>query len=452
MNIYINLEVAVRELDSKLLLAVKAAERGHYVLIGEERSLDRLRRRHNLVPGIYHTKSLTPTKQKKELHARIKADGFVITSIDEEGGLIDASYERFAQQRYSEEMLDFADAVFCWGPQDYNQLIKTFPNHKNLMHMTGSPRADLWRTEGKDYSVLPEDMPDKPYLLVSSNFGLLNNYRNFWDLVRFERNAGFFDRDPGHEKNRYHRAAETMILMYEFIKAIEHLAEEFPDNCIVVRPHPVERLESWEAMIDPRFDNIKITRSGAITPWVHNAIAVLHNGCTTAMEATISGVPVLTYKPIDQKYSREIPNSVGLSVSTRTQLAKALRELSTNRFSTKYRPSSSDKELVEERVCLKDGIFAADVIIDCWENLLASRPSGTNDWNKILIKQRIKNAKESIKNTIGIKAKTPLGHKFPAMRSQDVKEKVERIRAAGSITSKIGVKMLSGNMFLIAKE
>ncbi|WP_306142682.1 surface carbohydrate biosynthesis protein [Roseibium sp. MMSF_3412] len=452
MNIYMNLEVAVREMDSKLLLAVKAAERGHQVLIGEEKQIDRLRRRYRLAPGIYHTKSLTPSKQKIELHSALKAAGFLITSIDEEGGLIDASYERFARLRYSEEMLGLADAVFCWGPQDFNQLKSTYADHAHLMRMTGSPRVDLWRPEGKEYSTRPGDMPRKPYLLVSSNFGVLNNYRNFWDLIRFERNAGYFERDPNYEKRRYYMASETVVLMYEFVKAIEHLAQEFPDIDIVLRPHPIERPESWKAMLDPGFDNVKVTRSGSITPWVHDALAVMHNGCTTAMEATVSQVPVLTFKPVKQQYPREIPNSVGTSVQTRTELADALRKVLETSDNTPYKPHPKDVALVEERVCCRNGVFAADMMIDCWEELHKDVPSEPNDWNKVVLRQRFRSLKDNLKKWTGKKSKTSLGHKFPEMRKQDIVEKVEQIRAAGSITSPVGVTMLSGNMFLISKD
>ena len=38
--------------------------------------------------------------------------GCKITSIDEEGGLIDYGYDRTAKMRYSEKTLDQASAVF----------------------------------------------------------------------------------------------------------------------------------------------------------------------------------------------------------------------------------------------------------------------------------------------------------------------------------------------------
>ena len=49
MNIYIHNEISVRELDSKLLIGVLAASRGHQVLISSSEILEKGQRRKILV-------------------------------------------------------------------------------------------------------------------------------------------------------------------------------------------------------------------------------------------------------------------------------------------------------------------------------------------------------------------------------------------------------------------
>ena len=44
--------------------------------------------------------------------------------------------------------------------------------------------------------------------------------------------------------------------------------------------------------------------------------AIMHNGCTTAFEATISKKANLTYLPYEQKYGNELPNRLGYIVKT----------------------------------------------------------------------------------------------------------------------------------------
>ena len=59
MNIYIHVESLSRELDSKLLLAILAATRGHHVLVSNLGGITRGISSGILSPGIFHTKSLT---------------------------------------------------------------------------------------------------------------------------------------------------------------------------------------------------------------------------------------------------------------------------------------------------------------------------------------------------------------------------------------------------------
>ena len=96
-----------------------------------------------LKPGIFHTKSLTPGI-KTQKHIKLKNIGCKITSIDEEGGLVDYGYKRFASYRYSNKTINTASAVFTWGSEDYKTLKSLSKTFKKI-HLTGSPRADLWK-------------------------------------------------------------------------------------------------------------------------------------------------------------------------------------------------------------------------------------------------------------------------------------------------------------------
>ena len=145
MNIYLNVEISSRELDSKLLLATVAAARGHRVVVSDLESILKGVSQKVLAPGIFHTKSLTPAEHKISLHKLLLEKGFKITSNDEEGGIEQNNYEWFAKNRFSDKTLNQTAAVFGWGPEDTNFLKKLYPNHSSKFHMTGSPRVDLWK-------------------------------------------------------------------------------------------------------------------------------------------------------------------------------------------------------------------------------------------------------------------------------------------------------------------
>ena len=56
MNIYLHLEISARELDSKLLLAILAAEKGHNVIISNMREIMNGLRDGLFPPGIFSYK------------------------------------------------------------------------------------------------------------------------------------------------------------------------------------------------------------------------------------------------------------------------------------------------------------------------------------------------------------------------------------------------------------
>ena len=134
MNIYIDVEISSRELDAKLLLAIIAASRGHDVLVSHLTEIMLGFKSGLLKPGIFHTTSLAPSNDKILRHKKIKDNGSKITSIDEEGGLIDKGYDKFSKLRYSEKTLEQSAAVFGWGSED-TETLKEFTqiSHKKYL-------------------------------------------------------------------------------------------------------------------------------------------------------------------------------------------------------------------------------------------------------------------------------------------------------------------------------
>ena len=172
MNIYLHVEVSVRELDSKLLLAVIAASRGHQVVVSNMGEIIKGLRKGVLSPGIFHTKSLTPSKSKIARHKFIIDNNSIITGIDEEHGLFIDGYDQFAIDRYSNESLKQSSAVFGWGSEDTESLKKIYSENSSKIHKTGSPRVDLWKSSLSSYWKNPRGMPNKPFILVSSNMNM----------------------------------------------------------------------------------------------------------------------------------------------------------------------------------------------------------------------------------------------------------------------------------------
>ena len=136
MNIYLHVEISARELDSKLLLATLAASKRHQVIVSDLVGIEKGVSSGLLAPGIFHTKSLSPHKDKIARHKKMIDKGFIITSIDEEGNLNDYGYEGFAKTRYSDQTIEQSAAVFGWGSDDVDTLKQTYSKYSH--YYTGS--------------------------------------------------------------------------------------------------------------------------------------------------------------------------------------------------------------------------------------------------------------------------------------------------------------------------
>lgn len=455
MNIYQHIEISSRELDSKLLLAVIAASRGHQVVIGNVDAIKWGVRTGVLKQGIFHTKCLTPSNEKTSFNKFMLSTGNLITSIDEEAGLVDHGYERFAIVRYSDETIGQASAVFAWGSEDTETLKRIYPQYANRIHQTGSPRADQWKPCFTNYWGAPKGMPKKPFLLVSSNMGSANAIRPFHESIAYERLAGYFQRDPDSFAKRFNHIAEDYRMSLAFIEAIRYLAAESEgDYDIVLRPHPVENIKAWKVYLAD-IPNVHVIREGSITAWVNNAIAVMHNGCTTAVEATISGTPVVTYVPFEQEYAREIPNDLGIRCQSLEALSSAISRL----FHLSQSGASLDEnvelpESVAKKVYLDEEELAAQKIVKVWESLDNGELSRLCDWTKYGVVLKLLKLRALVGLLLRTAFPRKFGHpkenyKFPPMDAEDIRVRVRKMQHTLGLSARLHCKLLSDRTVLI---
>ena len=447
MNIYLHVEISSRELDSKLLLAILAASKGHQVIVSDLVGIEKGIKSGALAPGIFHTKSLSPHKDKIARHKNMIDKGFMITSIDEEGMLNDYGYQGFAKTRYSDETIEQSAAVFGWGPDDADALKQIYSKHSQKIHKTGSPRADLWKPFFSDYWNVPSTIPKKPFLLISCNTGYANNIKSFGEIVKFENEMGRYRSFPYQLEQRIGRAAEDFDKILAYIKAVKYLSEHNNGYEIVLRPHPAEDLEAWKIFLNG-IPNVHVLRDGPINAWVNNAFAVMHNSCTTALEATVLKKPVVTYVPSEQKYSPQLSNELGYRVNS---LENLLGKVNSIYDSSKI---NNDKKLTEKlpdvitKKIFFDDELAAEKIIKIWENIANNKLSSTSNLKKfrMLLKYNMlkKTTKKALKSLLPDKFDLAnKNSKFPDLDHQDINERIKKFEKILGLTKKIECKFLS---------
>lgn len=468
MNIYIPIEIKVRELEGRVLLALAAAERGHVVVVGEKKDTIVKASRGEFPPGLVHMKSITPHDSMIESLTNLRKQGHKITVQDEESGLLDDSYDTFARLRFSEQTIQMVDRVFTWGHYDYRSLEKMYGDQIDKFSITGSPRVDFWRKDFHDYYANIEEaatIDGKPYFMVVSNFSGPLNVNPFWNVMARLNKAGYFDREDGRERHEFENAAYQTRLIGEFVFLIRELAVTYPDYNILVRPHPVESIEGWSKLIGD-VPNVVVQRDGTISRWIRHAEVIIHNGCTSALEAAIAGENRIAYRPIPHEIEREIPNKVSLNAYTIDEVKSLIGEMLEGKDLHRKDENYEDiQSLIKDRFEAIDDELAADRIVDVWDEISNSISKGNNcpeDFQDLsyqhnpslikLIKKTAKNVRNKLSSKSGSgKSKRLLKshHKFPKFTDEEMEALHENLKITLNRFESVTYKRLGRKSFLI---
>ncbi len=459
MNIYIHVEVSARELDSKLLLATLAAARGHEVIVSEMEVIEKGLVRGWLPPGIFHTKSITPSKIKIDRHEALINSGSKVTSIDEEAGIDSPGYEVFLKKRYSERSIDQSSAVFTWGEEDFENLKKNFKKYSNKFHKTGSPRIDICKPSMAEFWNIPKTIPKKPFLLVASNMAICDS-RPFGEMVKSQRVAGYYNRDQELLKKQFKRKANDFSKAIVFIEAIKYLSKNNNGYDIVFRPHPTEKSEFWKILMNG-IPNLHIVNEGSVNSWIQNSFAVMHHGCTTGIESFLSQKPVISYVPPELKdhvLHNNLPNQLGYSINSKEDLLTKVNSLFEE---TKQNPNKKNNQeipvQISKKVYIDNSELAAEKMIKIWESIIDNKISNSINLIKLkffILKMKTNGLIGDLLKKISFKRFGNFGshgndYKFPPLDINEISKKITKIKRILKIDKKIECKLISDRTIII---
>ncbi|QHT45527.1 hypothetical protein M662_03020 [Bacillus sp. SB49] len=304
--LYLPVEMKARELHAKLLLGYHALKEGYSVLIGEHRKVEEASMQ--LPPGVFLAKGCTPGYRKKVLTSA-KANGHGVMELDEEG-LIFSDASRYIRQRMSAGQLKNLDYICCWGPYQKHTIERAYPNLSVPCTITGNPRFDLLSPGYRGIYQEEADLLKKThgnYLLINTRFPLYNG------------NKGIKEGDLSAE------TAYMKDLFHAFVSLVRQMSKECSDRTVIVRPHPGENSTTYERLFN-HLPNVRVISDGNVIHWLLGAEAVIHNGCTTGIEAFLLDKLVLAYVPFSSPFDVDFPNDISTRTATIKELQKCLDE------------------------------------------------------------------------------------------------------------------------------
>lgn len=446
MNILLYTEVAPRELDSKLLIAVVAASRGHTAVVSDKRTLF-FAIKSNLFRGaIFHTKSVTPDSRKIREHRAILDKGLFVTSQDEEAGLQNHGFESFAKMRFAAESIGQLSALFCWGPEDFETLVGLYPQYRNRIHLVGSPRADMWGRPFARAATTPGRFGLEGYLLVSSNFGI--GFKPIEDVFREYFDSGYVARNPMALEERFAIFRDKFKLSWKFIEALRDLSRRLPALQIVFRPHPTERISLWQMFLQD-LPNVHVIREGASSDWIHHSKALVHNGCTTAFEAFLAGKPVISFEPFERDYG-SVANQLGVRTRTVEELATTLQNLEDGGGLTSPVARETAETLVKRKIFTSEESLAAERIVDVWEGVAGQHGNRAFPFRRFRWLTARNRWRNNLRRLLRRAPKQKKDEKFPPQDFEMIVEKVRAIETVLGLEKGVTVRSMHDRCFVVS--
>ncbi len=301
MNFYIPIEVKNRELHAKVLLAAHAARRGFDVILGRKNDLNELVIR--MPAGVYL--GLGAFENFRTFYARLQQLGFAVV-VNEEEGLVTYSDDMYTDMRVSRSTLEQVDELFTWGAENQRVLAQAFPEFGQRFHITGNPRFDLLKPQGREVyagEMRAIEAQYGDYVLVCTSFSSVNHFDSKLDYLQ-----SLIDKKTLRSQasiDNFKRYCEVKQKTFAaFLDAIPRLAAAHPGVNIVVRPHPSENPEAYREAA-AGLSNLYVDSRFSVHPWILRARALVHHYCTTSIEALAVGTPRFALRPVKDELSEK---------------------------------------------------------------------------------------------------------------------------------------------------
>jgi len=454
-------ENQVRELDSKLLLACIAARRGFFSVIGPRREM------HIQITSfprsIYLAKSMPV--HRNIIFRIMRKLGHEIVAWDEEA-LVHPQAETYYRRRVCPLGIKYVSHLFAWG-EDNAELWRQYPYLPSgtPIHVTGNPRVDLLRQELSGFYQLDAKELRRTYgnfILINTNFNHVNAFSPDLNLFRPAKKPG--------EEPKFGRAAKGMSRDYaeglrdhkqavfqDFQRLIPALEKAFPEYNIVVRPHPTESQDIYHELA-AKCNRVHVTNEGNVVPWIMASEAVIHNGCTTGVEAYVMRVPAISYRATANDYYDlgfyRLPNLLSHQCFDFQQLRTTLGDILAGILGPA--DGGEREDLVHHHLVALDGPLACERIVDALERMIEGeselpQPSGRDrleGWTISTIRTLIKRAKERIPGSHN--RPEFQRHRYPEVSLEEIRTRLSRFQQVLGDSREVKVKHRSNQFFEIS--
>lgn len=457
MNILFPIETLIRELDYKLILAhsVAKSEKNVVCYVGAFQNIHRLAK--HFKGGLYVGKTIFTRLAKDESrkhYKQFKKNDFDIIYLHEEGAVWQGNEDDWIainKSLYDVNSFDENDVVCVWG--DFQKQIDLNRTSKPVrIEVTGHPRFDLNRNYNFLYEKEAKRLKDKygDFLLVNGNFSIANHGVGIDEILKINLSTetDFFT----VKKRILNKYTDNCLRLGKMVELVVKIASSYPSMNIVYRPHPSEGLEFYRKVFSG-IANIHVIQSETVGPFIIASKILLHDGCSTSLEAYAANKLVINYKPVSSEYDYYLPNHIGYTLKTEESVLELInKSYSSDSWSAPL--VNSDKALALFKNFTNENTFKlfTSVIVEKIRNKRLSSIEGPSNLQIQVdyLRYKIRVALFKLKNTVlsnadKLKRIKYIETKYPGMRKESIEDKIEKLNI--SENSKVKVDFI--NPYLI---
>ncbi len=324
--VYLPIEIQVRELPSRLLIAAHLLGAGYAVVIGSHWSLVTGANQAALPAGAYLFKTVNRIQGDAMTLAR--ANGHLPMATDEEVLIFteDSGYTG----AFSDVAAEACQLFFAQSPAHQDAVTRKFPHLAGKIRVTGNPRVDLLLPQNRAaFDTADARVADaQPYILFNTNYANINSiWNDSHGIAAAAQASGAFDGPDREAKIAMFNAITEWerVNFHAMTTLMDWAVRNITGLKVVVRPHPVERHRHWEKML-ANVPNAQVILRSDPHPWITGSKLVVHTGCTTGLEAALLGAPALNLMPGDFPASGTILGAVNPTFRRWEDAAQAITD------------------------------------------------------------------------------------------------------------------------------
>jgi surface carbohydrate biosynthesis protein len=443
-------EVKGRELNSKLLLAGLMAERGYRVIVGARNAIHL--RLSEFDRSVYLGKDVRFSSG--QIVKILQGLGHVFVAHDEEAQFY-YSRENYLKARVDREVFQAARELLAWGPDNAAAWQQSKYYNGRPISITGNGRMDLLRPELRGiYRAEAECHRTKhgPYILVSSNFSSLNH---FIPNLTISKPASA-TRQTASGKWAAELAIHRQSLFEAFLSILPQLAAAFPQHRIIARPHPAENHAIW-LKAAANHNNVVVSNEGDILPWLLGAQVLIHNGCTTGLEAYLMDRHAVAFQPHQSPgHDLELPNRLSAKATSAAELIEHLNGELVRSSGPQSLQTKSRDEFLAQYVYATPDVLASERMADILEKLAKDPGPDSTYFDKLQGKTRTalragikewNSGKQTHKSSRNYSL-----HRFPETGAAEIEARLQGLASVLQRFKTVCVKELGNSIFVLCQE